>query len=72
VPAATPAQAVGAAPPPHGGSREHTLLLRALHPGTVTIQLALARSFEPRRAPRESLTLVVRVVPRESATPAEA
>jgi predicted secreted protein len=52
---------------PRGGSRPHALAIRGLHPGTATIHLSLSRSFEPDRPPRESLTITVRVVPRQSA-----
>jgi predicted secreted protein len=66
---ATPAAGTGyaATSTPGGGSRPHTLAIRGLHPGTATVHLSLARSFEPDRPPRESLTITVRVVPCQSA-----
>ena len=42
-------------------SRDHILILHALHPGKATLHLKLARSFQPSRAPIAAYTTAITV-----------
>jgi hypothetical protein len=42
-------------------SRDHFILVRAVHPGKATLHLKLARSFQPSRPPMQAYTVAITI-----------
>lgn len=59
-----PTPAPATPPGLHTSTRDHILILHALHPGHATLHLTLTRSFQPSRPPIAAYTVHISVASR--------